>query len=293
MRASRVRLATLVLGVLFGIVFGLYLLWRIGEWTLDLLVYENPSFAIQTIDIQTDGVVSPHQLCRWSGVKPGQNLLALDIGAVKRNLELASVVKTVAVERVLPSTLRIRVTEREPIAQINVPRPRPGGGMDVVILQLDADGCVLQPVDPRQRVAALNELRSPLPVLTGLSTADLQLGRRIENPQVQAAMELITAFKCSSMAGLVDLSRVDVGYPEVLVATTGQGSEVTIGPNDLNQQLLRWRQLLDVGLRMNKVIASLDLAVTNNVPVTWLDASSVPASTPKPQKTHRNGKTNV
>ena len=38
-----------------------------------------PTFAIQRIDVQTDGVIAPDQLRRWSGVKPGENLIALDL----------------------------------------------------------------------------------------------------------------------------------------------------------------------------------------------------------------------
>ena len=80
----------MALGVAFGTVFGLYLLWRAGEWALDKFVYENAEFAIQRMDVQTDGVIAPDQLRRWSGVKPGVNLIALDLASVKRNLELVS-----------------------------------------------------------------------------------------------------------------------------------------------------------------------------------------------------------
>ena len=110
---------------------------------------------------------------------------------------------------------------------------------------------------------------------------------------LQAALELVTAFEYSPMAGMVDLTRIDVGYPDVLLVTTGQGSQVTCGLTDLNRQLLRWRLLHDAGRHMNKVIASLDLAVTNNLPVIWLDAGAAPVSTPKPQKHSRTRKTNV
>src|SRR6185369_427342 len=74
-RAARVRMAALAIGVLFATVFGLYLLWRSGEWALNRFVYENESFAISHIDIQTDGVISTDQLRRWAGVKNHDNLL--------------------------------------------------------------------------------------------------------------------------------------------------------------------------------------------------------------------------
>lgn len=292
-RATRMRLAALAFGVLFGTVFGLYLMWRIGEWTLNRLVYENPSFAIQQVEVVTDGDISVDQLRRWAGVRPGQNLLALDLATVKRNLELASVIKSVSIERVLPRTLRIRVAEREPVAQINVPRPRPGGGIDAAVFQLDVEGSVMLPLDPRQRVTPLNKMDNPLPLLTGVSAADLQPGRSVETPQVKAALQMIAEFEYSPMAGLVDLRRIDVGYPEVLVVTTGQGSEVTFGLENLGWQLRRWREIFERGRQMNKAIGSLDLAVTNNSPVTWLAAGPAPASIPKSVKPSRTRKKNV
>src|ERR1044071_2468687 len=77
-RATRTRLATVVISVVFGTVFGLYLFWCAGTWALDKFIYENADFAIQKIDVQTDGIISPDQLGRWAGVKPGANLIALD-----------------------------------------------------------------------------------------------------------------------------------------------------------------------------------------------------------------------
>ena len=49
------------------------------------------------------------------------------------------------------------------------------------------------------------------------------------------------------MAGLVDLRRIDVSSPEVLVVTTGQGSEVTFGLADFDQQLRRWHDHFRAG----------------------------------------------
>ena len=265
-RRSRLRLGALAFAVLFGTGFGLYLLWRIGEWTLNRFVYENRAFAIEQIDVRTDGVISPDQLQRWMGVRPGQNLFALDLARVKRDLEMVPLVGSVSIERVLPRTLRVRVTEREAVAQVNVPRTNPQGGVQVRVFHLDPDGYVLVPLDPRQRTSPLGEADGSLPVLAGVGFHELQPGRRLESPAVQAALRLIAEFEQSPIVGLVDLQRIDVGAPEVLAVTTGQGSEIIFGYQDLPRQLRRWREIHDLGQRMNKSIASLDLAVTNNIP---------------------------
>ncbi len=281
-RASRTRLAALSAGILFGTVFGLYLLWRTGEWALDRFVYENSAFAIQHVEVKTDGRIAPDQLRRWSGVKLGDNLIALDLTSVKRNLELVSTIGSVSVERVLPRTLKINVTERDPVAQVNIPRASATDGITVTVFQLDADGCVIQPLDPRLCMVPLAQVNEQLPVITGLNVYQLQPGHRVESPQVQAALGLIGAFDHSPMAGLVDLRRIDVSAPGVVVVTTDQGGEITFGLDHLEQQLRRWREIYYWGQRLNKTVSSLNLAVSNNVPVRWMEAVAAPSVAPKP-----------
>ena len=292
-RASRVRLGLVVFLAVAGPFFGIYLLWRVGEVLLNAFVYENKDFAVQQIDVQTDGVIAPDQLRRWTGVRPEANLIALDLAAVKRNLEMVSTVESVSVERVLPHTLKIRVTERDPIAQVNVPRTEGQGGISVAVFQLDANGIVMQPLDPRLCTVSLQQLSYQLPVITGVNAFQLQPGRRVELPAVQSALNLITAFASSPMAGLVDLRRVDVSAPGVLVVTTGQGSQITFGLDNPGQQLRRWREIYDYGKQANRDIASLDLAVGNNVPVRWMMASAAPATMPKAVKPTKTRRKNV
>jgi len=291
-RASRLRFGSIAVGVLFGAVFGVYVVWRAGEWMLNQLVYENRVFAIKEVQVQSDGVISVDQLRRWANVRSGENLLALDVARVRRDLEMVPAIGTVAIERILPHTLRIRVTEREPIAQMNLTRTRPGGGVEVAVYHVNAEGFVMQPLDPRQRIKNLVQTDDALPVLSVVNLNDLQPGRRITSPQIDAALNLITQFTFSPMAGLVDLRYIDVSAPGVLVVTTGQGSEVTLGLGDLPRQLHRWREIHDLGLRMNRNVASIDLAVSNNVPVRWLEASVKPAPA-KPPKSSRTKKRNV
>ena len=281
-RATRLRVLLLALIVPAFTVFGLYLFWRTGEWALDKFVYENAEFAIQRVDVQTDGVIAPDQLRSWSGVKLGANLIALDLTAVKRNLQLEPVIDSVSVERVLPRTLKIRVTERIPIAQVNVPRAAGANGVVISVFQLDAAGVVMQPLDSRMSAIPLAQMKdSRLPEIKGLNASQLQPGHRVVMPQAQAALQLVSAFGYSPMAGLVDLRRIDVSAPGVIVVTTGQGGEITFGLQNLEQQLGRWRVIYDLGRRNNKAIASADLAVSNNVPVRWIEANAAPIAAPK------------
>jgi hypothetical protein len=287
-RATRVRVGAITFGLLFGTVFGLYVLWRLGEWSLNRLVYQNTAFAIQQVEVMTDGVIMSDQLRRWAGVKPGDNLFALDLVEVKRRLEMVPLIGTVSLERVFPRTLRIRVAERVAVAQVNVPRQSRHGGVELAVFHLDADGFVMQPLDPAQRSTALNATNDTLPLLSGVKLSELQLNRRVESPQARAALELLQAFDCSPMAGLVDLRQIDVGSPEVLVVTTGQSSEVTLGLHEFDRQLRRWREIHDYGMRIGRQLAALDLAVPNNIPARWQELAQVPVPPAKPPRPQSN-----
>lgn len=285
-RSARMRALAIGFGVLFCTFFCLFMLWCLGNWGLRRLVYENPAFAITEIDARTDGVIAPDQIRRLSGVKPGKNLMDLDLRDVKRDIELDRHIKSVSIERVLPHTLRIRVTEREPIAQVNLPRSRQGGGVDVMVVHLDVEGYVMLPLDPRMRSTPLGQVEEPLTLVTGINPLELLSNRkRLESAQSLAALELIQKFQESYMATMVDLKQVDVSSPEVLTATTSRGSEITFALVDIDQQLLRWREIYEKGIRYNRDIATLDLAVTNNIPARWMEASlEAPDQAPRPRK---------
>lgn len=276
-RAIRARGFAVMVGVLFGTVFSLYVLWRSGEWLLNRLVYENRAFTIRVLEVTTDGQIAVDQLRRWSGVRSGQNLMALDLARVKSNLELVPNIQSVSLERLLPATLRIRVTERKPVMRLYLPRLLEGDELVVQTWLLDSDGAVMMPLEEKNRQAPAEPVEDRLPVLTGVSPAEIRLGRTVESSRVRTALRLVDAFNHSGMAAAVRLKGVDLSEPGVLLARTEGGSQVTFGCGDFDAQLLRWVEIHRESLRLNKTILTLDLAVRNNVPVRWVDAGTVEA----------------
>ncbi|HTD65091.1 MAG TPA: FtsQ-type POTRA domain-containing protein, partial [Candidatus Limnocylindria bacterium] len=252
----RVAVATLAAGVSLGTLFAIYFLWRGGDWAMNRFIYENKAFAVQEIDIQTDGLLSREQLRRWTGVKREQNLFALDLSRVKRDLELVPAIQSVAVERVLPHTLKVRVIEREPIAQIQN-------------YLLDAEGFAMLPLEPQQRSIPVQP-GEHWPIMTGVNPSELRAGHQVESSQVRAALKFLTAFEHSAMAPMVDVARVDVSAPDVLHVFTAQQNEITFRTTDFEKQLNRWWLVFNTGQQQARQIASLDLSVVDNVPLRWL-----------------------
>jgi cell division septal protein FtsQ len=290
-KRNRVRRAASALVILTVTGTVLFLAWRGGQELVRRFMTENPAFAIHRLDVQTDGVMAIEQIRRWAGVKLEDNLWALDLTRVKRDLELVPAIESASVERVLPNTLRILVTEREPVAQVRLP-PLPGAptNREPMTYQIDAHGFVMFPLEAYQ-LSTPAHTNPPLPLLTGISAMELRAGRRLESGPVRAALQLLVDFDRSPMFGLVDLKQIEVGQPGMLQVVTGQQTEVTLGLADLGAQLQRWRAIHLHGQKTARHLAWLDLSVANNVPARWSEA--LPQDIPPPVKSARYKKKHV
>lgn len=286
-RQERWRRLTMLGLVLAFVGLGVVGTWRGAEYLYRVWFSENPAFAIHTLEVQTDGVIALEQIRRWAGVKLNDNLFALDLGRIKRDLELVPAIESVSVQRILPHTLRIVVTERQPVAQVRLPKTE--AAAHPLRYCLDAKGYVMYPLEGFQlsQPALTNQ---PLPWLDGVPVAALRFGQQVDRPQVRAALELIQAFNRSPMIGLVSLEQIDVSQPGLLRVRTAQGTEVIFGLTDFARQLRRWRAIHDYGLQQGRTLVWLDLSVANNVPARWTDsppaAIPTPPNPPQPQKPH-------
>jgi cell division septal protein FtsQ len=285
-RAARMRRVGMVAVAVFSLAVVALVIWRGGEWALDGLIYENDAFAIQQIDVQTDGVLTHTAIRAWAKVKIGENLMALDLMRVKRDLELQPPIQFVAVERQLPHTLKLTVSEREPVAQTIVTRLRPGGAMEQAVYDFDEDGYVMIPLDPRWRTA-LPPANERLPILVGVPGAEPQPGRQVTSPQIRAALALVCEFDHSPMTGMVEIERISVSEPEILQVTTSQKAEITFSLSHFDTQFRRWRLIYDQYQKWGKAIATLDLSISNNLPVHWVAAATLPPVAPRALKPSR------
>ena len=249
--------------------------WQGGVFALNRLVYENESFSVRQLDYRTDGIISVGQLKQWGGVSSGDNLLKLDLLRIKRDIELAPRVKAASVERFLPDTLQVRVAERVPMAQVWAWQRDGAGvtGYDCVRVQLDETGHVMSPIDGYSVVAPEKQAEWSLPVVSGIELKKLKSlapGRPAGLPKVQAALGLIGEFRRSPLAGVVDLRVIDLSQPRILRVTTGDGGQVDLSTDRLAWQLNRWARIRAHGQKFGLAIETVDLSVTNNVPVRWM-----------------------
>ncbi len=271
-KAQRTKAFTGVVSVLFGLLFIVFLSWRGIDWALDEFVYHNPAFDIQKIEVNTDGYLTRETILHWADLKGGDNLMALDLNQIKRNLERIPVIATASLERILPDVLRVKVAERRAVARVTMVLPHDSGYYPATI-PLDPKGYVLVPLQ-RNHVKDARVLNyAALPELKGVDEAELRTSGLLQSPNVLAALRLVENFRHSNLVGTIEIREIDIRPSGILVVSTTAGARVKFSSeHDFRPQLLRWRQIHDTGRQQGLTIVDLDLSITNNVPTKWRSA---------------------
>jgi hypothetical protein len=289
-RAARLRVVTAAVAIVGGTALGLLVIWHAYQIALQQLVYRNDAYAIRRLELRHQGRLRPEQLRRWAGVVPGQNLLALDLDRIQRDLELVPWIERAEVEAQRPDLLRISVWEREPVAQVVVWRfnfadRRAWPETNLV----DATGFVMPPLRPDWIRPGVAADFAHLTRLSGLDTGDVVPGQRLSHPRIPAALELIQSYEDSTMYSLVDLDTLDVSPAAVLLGTLRRGPQLVFATNGFPRQMRRWRSIHDLAGQVGRELAWLDLSVTNNLPARWVESTNAPSNPPavRPQRNRR------
>lgn len=283
-RRRRVQLACSSVFALAFLLLAAYGLWRGGWWTLQKFVYQNEQLRIREFQVRTDGVIDPEKLRRWAGVTTNDNLFAIDLHAIKRELEMHAMIRQASLERVLPGTLRLRVAERVPLARVRLLVSTADGRWQGREFGLDESGHVM-PLDPRIVRPETVRLWRSLPELAGLGEREIVPGVTITNRPALAALQFLAAFQATPMNGLVGIGRIDASEPEILQVKTVQGHTVRFLDTGFVRQLARW-ELIHRTCETNRAnYAWLDLSPTNNVPLRLAPLALINAATdPAPNR---------
>ena len=252
-----------------AVVLGLtgYGMWRVAKFAAAQLVFENPRFAITQLTVETDGGMTPAQVLQFAGVRFGQNIFAVDLAQVQRNLELIPLVQRVEVRRMLPQRLHLRVSERAAVARL---RPANRELSDTVFF-VDRAGVVMKPLKLANGAVLQPQMAGPVPVLTGVTVADVRVGRPVESEQIYRALELLNRLEQTAAGTLLEVEQIDLSKPRHLTVTTKQRVQVRFDVQEFPPQLRRLNAILSWAQQRQKTVATVDLTVSRGVPVTFLN----------------------
>ena len=265
LRRLRVMLAVfLALGTLSLTSFGMY---RLAKGTVNRFVYNNPQFAIRQVVVDDDGVMTPERIVQFAGVQVGQNLLSVDLDQVRSNLEMLPLVRAVEVRRVLPDRLFIRVNERVAVARLRVPTRELGD----TVFYIDRAGFVMKPMKLADGTLLQPEMPRAVPMLTGVSLADVRVGKQVASEQIYRALALLDRLDQAVAGSLLEIEQIDLSKPRQLVMTTSQHTTVKVDVEEFPQQLRRLGVILRWAQQRQKQVQMVDLTVSRGVPVTFVN----------------------
>jgi cell division protein FtsQ len=138
-----------------------------------------PIWQIQEVAVTGTAILSGQEIKELSGIPLGENLFLTSFARTRDNLRKITAIREFHIFRLPPATVLIRLTERKPIAVI-VFKDRSA--------IIDADGYILN----RNPNLTLNvpDLTN-LPVISGLDSAEVAAGDRIDPQVSQLVAEII------------------------------------------------------------------------------------------------------
>lgn len=199
-------------------------------WTVATGAYEvfakTTFFKLERIEVSRMRQLSRDEIVSLTGAKLGDSLLKLELQHVAEQLEKNPWIEKLKVRRRFPGTLSIEITERVPVAVVNMG----------YLYYLDAKGEIFKPLTEGDRL--------DFPVLTGITEEDLLKDADGTKKMLTTALGIMDLLKKGRVFRLSDVSEIhlDKGYGFTLFTAQG-GIPVKLGNSDFEGKLARFSRI--------------------------------------------------
>jgi cell division septal protein FtsQ len=243
----------LVFAVLAGLGVG-------GHYVCKHHIWGGDRFTVKEIRVSTDGEMTRPEILAKAGLQEGVRIFDVNLSEARKGLEEVSQVETVEVERFLPSTVVVRLTERKPVAWIlEGAETDPASASRAYVV--DAKGWVM----PQRKVSM--QLRY-LPVINGAHDLfdNLTPGQRAGGYEIQSAIRLLTASESIARfrPRVIDLSK---GF--CMEVTDLTRTKYTFGFDRLDDQLSKMQQVMTHTEHAGREVSAVNLMYAKQIPVVF------------------------
>lgn len=275
-REGRRRLAWSILR--FSIALTVIVGVAVGGWQITRELRENPRNApavaavpLTAPQLETDGFLSADAtwLVRTLALPKNATLIALDLDQLRERLLAHGQVQTAVLTKVFPSTLKVRITERTPIARVRAQI----GSQEPQVFLVARDGVMFA------GAGIEDALLKTLPWLDSLSvTRDIDGLARVAGMNVVADLlgkAKLEAEHLYAKWHLISLTRLNTDA-EIDVQTTSGGLIVFSATSDFFTQIAKLDLTLDKLSAQGAVFKRISLGNGRDVTVT-LESPVIPA----------------
>ena len=238
----------------------------------------SPEFALRHLKLKTNGFLNESEVAKIAGIDPSATIFAFDIDLAEAQLIARPEVVAAVIERRLPDTVKITLTERVPVAWLACPKLGMAGRNPHSGMLMDADGVIFSCQGSLWNVAR------NLPVID-ISAADAHefvLGEKMTNKDASRALALISLVD-DVVKGKWTVKRVAVANFYMLVMTSNDDVEATFGMYEHKRQL-------------NDLIAARNHAKETGRELEWINLlpkHNIPGNFKSPSSQSNDGLTSV
>ncbi|MDD3294878.1 MAG: FtsQ-type POTRA domain-containing protein [Geobacteraceae bacterium] len=201
------------------------MLWVVCVEAYELVTTATP-FRLEKMEISRTKRLTRDEITALAGVKPGDPLLRLDLRNMADRLEKNPWIETLKIRRRLPSTISIEITEREPVAVINMG----------YLYYLDKKGDIFKPLTGGDRL--------DFPVVTGITAEDLEKDPAGAKEMLLSALGIMDQLRAGTVFGLEDISEIHVGKGYGITLFTARGGiPVKLGSGEYAAKLERFSRI--------------------------------------------------
>jgi len=205
-------------------------------------------FRLKKIEVSSTKRLTRDEILAAAGAEPGRDLLRMNLKKMGEQLALNPWVETVRIRRYYPDTISIAITEREPLAVVNMG----------YFYYLDNKGIVFKVLNQGDRL--------DYPVVTGFSEQDLTNDPAGMKEALQTTCALLTLLreKCSFILADVSEIHFDKGYGFTLFTASG-ALPVKIGSGDFSAKFSRLARIYQNLKAQAQTIQYIDLDYNDKI----------------------------
>src|SRR6516164_4281079 len=233
-----------------------------GREAVKRLVFENPDYHVQTIELQSDGTLQREQVLKAADLHEGANTFTVNLARVRDRIQQLPQADEVEVVRKLPSEIDIRIVERKPVAWITSETEITDPFASDAAFLVGRRGVLM-----KQKKMLAEYLG--LPLILGCTSESLEPGKVVESPEAKTALDLLRLTERSFLQTRFQIREIDISKSYRVVVTDKNHSRVMFGLSDLEEQLRRLQVFLDYCDNTKQELETLNLVAQRNIPVTF------------------------
>ena len=199
-------------------------------------------FNIKNIEVSGTKRLTRDEILGLAGIEPGKDLLRLNLKRIGEHLLQNPWVETVHINRYFPDGISISITEKEPLAIVNMS----------FIYYLDSKGNVFKALNQGDKL--------DFPVITGFSEEEIGSDPKGTKDALLATCELLKTLKDKGAFILADVSEIhyDKGYGFTMF-TSSDALPVKIGAGDFSTKIERFARIYKDLMAQDQKLQYIDL----------------------------------